>query len=131
MSVKNTFTSQILTSKSLTTSFSSSPTRIIYTDNISYQINVFTTNSTGTFTIEASDDYQFDPVANKALNTGNWNALPLGSSSGPNPVVNAANTVISVSLNQVPFEYIRITYTANTPGTGTCDAFITCKRLGG
>lgn len=130
MARKNTNRYELATAQSLTTSFSTSPTMITYMDNCSYQINIATSNSIGTFSVEGSNDFQ---AANGTLtnpHAGNWVALPLGGSTAA-PVANAANDTIIINLNQLPFNAIRISYTASTPGTGTCDIWVLEKQIGG
>lgn len=128
MARKNIVSYPILVARSLAASFQSVPTFIQYLDNVSYQINVTTTNSTGTFAIQASNDYAIDEITNTVTNPGNWMDLTLG---GGTPAVAAANALIAISMNQVPFKALRIAYTAGTPGTGICSAFINCRQLGG
>ncbi len=126
MARKNTLKYQLLTGQSLATSFISPVTFIRNTDNVSYQIDVFTSDSTGTFSVQVSDDYSLNE-ANVVVNPGTWVTLTL---SGV-PTVSAANDVIGISLNQLPYDAIRLAYTETTPGTGTCNAIITSKQIGG
>lgn len=125
MSRKNTLKYQLLTDQSLSASFISPVTFVRNTDNISYQIDVTTSDSIGTFSIEVSDNYAVGPD-NTVTNPGTWIPLTL---SGV-PVVNAANDIIGISLNQLPYDAIRLVYTSSTPGTGTCSAIITTKTVG-
>lgn len=127
MSRKNTLYKKIASAQSLAASFNSEPTLIKYLDNCSYQINVTTTNSIGSFAVQASNDYKVDEVDNIASASGNWVTLTLSGT----PSVNAANDSIIIDLRQLPFNAIRITYTASTPGTGVCDIFIHDKQVGG
>lgn len=110
--------------QSLATSFTSVPTMIDFQDNIGYQINITTTNSTGTFTVQASLDYL---KANGLENgrVGNWVTLPLSGS----PTAGAANDSISISLNQLPFRAVRLVYTAAVAGTGVADIYIMSKEI--
>lgn len=128
MARKNTLKYPVVTGKSLSSTFTTDPTIILNSDNISYQINVFTSDSIGSFAVEVSDDYVAPQPQNGPTNAGKWSPLVLG---GGTPAVSASDTVILVSLNQVPFAAIRLTYTAATPGTGTCDITLTSKQLGG
>ena len=128
MARKNVLTPvRIASSQSLAASFNSSPTMVAFTDNIAYQINVQTTNSTGSFSVQGSVDYQVDAPTGKVTNTGNWVDLTLSGS----PAAAASNDQILININQFPFNAIRIAYTAVTPGTGTCDIYIMTKELGG
>jgi hypothetical protein len=126
MSAKNTLVYQLFKDKSLATSFTSPVTFIRYTDNVSYQIVVTTTNSTGNFFLEVSDDYT-EIQTGIPENVGNWHRLTLSGQ----PNVAAANDVIGISLNQLPYAAIRLVYVSTVAGTGTCDVTITGKRLGG
>lgn len=118
---------QIATSQSLAASFNSTPTIVSYMDNCSYQINVTTSNSTGTFSVQVSDDYQPQTPQLSAV-TGNWVDLSLG---GGTPAVAAANDVIIINLNQLPFKAMRLAYTSTIAGTGTCNIFLFNKQIGG
>ncbi len=116
------------TPQSLTTSFTSQPTAIKYGDNISYQLNLTTTNSIGTFQVQASNDFCPAGPSEPPANPGHWVTLTLG---GGVPFVNAANDNIIIDLNQLPFMAVRLVYTSTTPGTGTVDMWITSKQVGG
>ena len=114
--------------QSLAASFTTQPTVIRYLDNCSYQINVTTSNSTGTFVVQVSNDYQvnegnFDVVTNP----GTWNMLPIGGT----PTVAAANDIITIDMNQLPFYAVRLAYTSTIAGTGTASIYLTDKQLGG
>jgi hypothetical protein len=111
---------QIATSQSLAASFNSSPTMISYTDNIAYQINVTTSNSVGTFAVQASQDYVPANSAAGGANAGNWATLTLSGT----PAVAGANDTIVIDLKELPYNAIRLAYTASTPGTGTCNIIV-------
>lgn len=119
---------KVLSAQSLASNFQSNPTSITYGDNCAYQINITTTDSIGTFSVQASLDYEKDPVSNTVINPGNWVDLSL---SGGTPFANAANDKIIINLNQLPFSAIRLSYTSTTPGTGHCDSYVMTKQLGG
>jgi len=127
MSRKNVLTPQLLNStpQSLSASFVSPVTTITYADNVAYQINTTTTNSTGTFAVQGSLDYNKD-VDGNVTNPGTWTTLPLG---GGTPSVAAANDVILINLNQLPFNAVRLAYTSSIAGTGTCNIYIMHKQL--
>lgn len=127
MSRKNANRYHLLTNQSLASSFQSEPTMIAYMDNISYQIDVVTSDSIGEFKIQASNNFQ-NQQAVQNPEPGTWVDLPLGGPTS-NPVVNAANDVIIINLNQLPFNAVRIVYTASTPGTGTCSVTVMEKML--
>lgn len=128
MSRKNILIQQVATAQSLSSSFISSPTIISYMDNMSYQINCTTTDSIGSFALQISNDYSIDNLTGAVINPGNWNPIPLG---GGTPTVNANDTVIDISLTQVPFSAIRLAYTSTTAGTGTCNIYFVSKQIGG
>ena len=122
---KNVLTPVVIASnQSLATSFTSTPTIVDYLDNVSYQINVSTTDSAGTFAVQASLDY-FPGDANNKPVAGNWADLELSRV----PTVASASDVILISLNQVPFRALRIAYTSTTAGTGTCNIIIEAKMV--
>lgn len=136
MSRKNTLVTQLgpngagpsATPFSLSASFNSPPTVVRHLDNCSYQINVTTTNSVGTFQVQVSNDYYVNEGNDSVVvNPGTWIPLTL---AGGTPFVAAANDNIVINLNQLPFYAIRLAYTAGTPGTGTATVFITDKVLG-
>lgn len=129
MSRKNTFQSQIATAQSLAASFNSAVTDVRTSDNLSYQINVTTSNSTGSFALQGSDDYRIDETTGAVINSGTWASLPLGSSGGGNPSVAAANDTIVVAINQFPFLAMRLAYTSTIAGTGTCNIYLMGRQL--
>ncbi len=129
MARKDVLRHLLVESQSLAASFNSTPTMVTYLDNCSYQINVTTTNSTGTFKVQGSDDFQAVHGVDQP-NTGNWVDLPLGGPTA-NPVIAAANDTILINLNQIPFNALRLVYTAGTAGTGHCDIWLVDKQLGG
>lgn len=127
MSRKNSLVTQLLPiNQSLSASFTSAPTVIRELDNCSYQINISTVDSTGTFNIQSSDDYHVSEPGNVVTNPGTWVNLPLSNAI----VAAGANDTILVSLNQLPFYAVRVSYTSTIAGTGTCNIFITDKMLG-
>lgn len=126
MSRKNTLKHTILTGQSLAASFISPVTFIRNTDNVSYQINTFTTNSFGNFSVQVSNDYAVGPD-NSVTNAGTWVSLTLSGT----PIAQGSSDNIGISLNQLPYDAIRLTYTPTTAGTGTCDVVITSKQVGG
>jgi hypothetical protein len=125
---KDIVTYKIASAQSLAASFTTIPTLIKFLDNVAYQIITTTTNSTGTFSVQVSLDYAINEPTNKVINPGTWTDLTL---AGGVPSVASANDTIAISLNQLPYNAIRLAYTSVTAGTGTIDAFITCKQVGG
>jgi hypothetical protein len=105
---------KIASAQSLTANFTTVFTDISFQDNIAYQINVTTTDSAGSFDVQASLD---------GINFVNLNiASP--------PTIVTANISFLISLNQLPYKYVRLSYTNTTPGTGICDIFISAKTVG-
>lgn len=118
------------TTFSLAASFNTPATVVRFLDNCSYQINVVTTDSVGSFAVEMSNDYYVNPVSGTIENSGNWIPLTLTSSLGAIPTVAATSTNISINLNQLPFYAVRLAYSASTAGTGTATIFIADKVIG-
>lgn len=127
MARKDTLRSEIATAQSLAANFISAPTSVKFLDNFSYQINILTSNSTGTFSVQASDDYSPGGPIEGVANAGTWVDLVLG---GGVPTVAAANDSILINLNQLPFTAVRLKYTSTVAGTGTCDIWVVAKQLG-
>jgi hypothetical protein len=125
MARKNTLEFPVLIAEPLAASFISPVTDVRNLDNCSYQINLTTASATGSFSIEASNDYE-KAITGDVTNPGTWAALPIGGT----PVAAAANDIILVNLNQLPFKAIRVVYTA-TAGSGTCDIKLVAKQIGG
>ncbi len=130
MARKNTLVYNLTpTPQSLAADFSTAPTVVRYLDNCSYQINLTTTDSVGTFVVEASNDYAVNEGNDSVVtNPGTWVALTL---AGGTPFVNGADDTIIINLNQLPFYAIRLTYNSTVAGTGTCTIYVTDKQLGG
>ena len=119
---------EIESAKSLASSFTSKITMIPYMDDCSYQINISTNNSTGTFAVEASNDY-IQQTQDVKGNAGNWVALPLGGATAA-PIAAGANDTILIDLNQLPFNAIRVSYVSTVAGTGTADIWLMNKSMG-
>jgi hypothetical protein len=126
MSRKNVLVHRLAEAQSLAANFNSPVTLIKYLDNMSYQINVDTSNSEGSFKVQGSLDYTVGP-AGEVIDSGSWVDLDIGGS----PLVEAQNDTILIDMNQLPFVAIRLVYTSDTAGTGTCDIWIVGKQLGG
>lgn len=134
---KNTLVTQVgpngfgaqATPFSLASSFTTPATVVRNLDNCSYQINITTSDSVGTFAVQVSNDYYVNEGNDNVVeNAGNWTTLTL---AGGTPFADAANDTIVINLNQLPFYAVRLAYTAGTPGTGTCTVFVTDKQIGG
>lgn len=128
MARKNIVVHRLVSAQSLAASFNSEVTVIRYLDNLSYQINITTSNSTGTFKVQGSNDYAVSEPGTQVTNSGTWVDLTLG---GGTPSVAAANDSILINMNQLPFTAIRLVYTAGTAGTGTCAIYVVGKQIGG
>src|SRR5258707_10156084 len=125
MARKDTVRTELLISQSLAASFHGPATVVRNLDNCSYQINIQTSDSIGTFQVEASNDYEPGGPNNTAPNAGNWVPLTLG---GGVPFVNAANDNIVIDLNQLPYNAIRLSYVSATAGTGHADFLLLYKQ---
>jgi hypothetical protein len=128
MARKDVFVSRISHNQSLAASFNGPATVIKYLDNLAYQINITTSNSTGNFSVQGSLDYSVNPLTGIVESAGSWVTLNL---AGGTPTVAAANDTIAIDLNQLPYTAIRIVYTASVAGTGTCDIWISGRQIGG
>lgn len=117
---------KIASAQSLSASFFSTPTVIDYMDNVGYQINITTTNSIGTFAVQASLDYQVADALHTP-NAGTWVNLALSGT----PAAAGANDSIIIDLKQLPFSAVRIAYTSSVAGTGVADIYIELKQVGG
>ena len=127
MARKNTLEFQVATDQLLAADFTSPVTVVKTLDNCSYQINITTTDSTGTFSIQASDDYGINEITNDVTSPGTWVDLPIGGT----PVANAMDDVILVDINQVSFKALRVAYTAGVAGTGVCSIRLIGRQIGG
>ncbi len=91
-------------------------------DNIGVQLH-WTGSPVGTFGLEVSSDHLQDLEGNIQV-PGNWVALPL------DPVIRASGSADDafMDLNQLPAQYVRITYNA-TSGTGSVSGVIVAKGV--
>lgn len=128
MARKNSFISKLLTAQSLAGSFTSPVTVVRGHDNISYQIDITTSNSTGSFALQGSNDYQPPGPIDGQANPGTWTTLPL---SGGTPTAGGSNDTILIDINQYPFNAVRLQYTPTVAGTGTASIWIMCRQIGG
>ena len=102
----------IASAQSLAADFESDETNVQQLDNISYQINVTTTDSIGVFYLQVSlDNINFSDIG------------VAGSVAG-------ANDVIIVDITEIAEPYIRLRYDSSTAGTGTCKIMLNAKVLG-
>jgi hypothetical protein len=127
LSRKNVVVHTLESNQSLATNFNTDPTLVKFLDNCSYQINVTTSDSEGSFQVEASNDYAIYEPTNDVQNAGTWVPLTL---AGGTPTVAAQNDTIIINLNQLPFNAIRLSYSSSVAGTGTCSVYLVGKQLG-
>jgi hypothetical protein len=99
-------------SQSLGATFNTVATTVQYQDNISYQVDVTTSDSTGTLYIQGSND-----------NSTFVTLATVGT-------VAAANDNIMIGYNQFPFAAVRLRYVAGTAGTGTCVIKLMARTVG-
>ena len=114
----------VAASQSMAASFTSQPTMVTYQDNCAYQINITTSDSTGTFSVQGSLDFQQASGTEQAI-AGNWIDLELDGV----PTAAGANDNILINLNQIPFRALRVAYTPTVAGTGTCDVIVMSKEI--
>ena len=100
------------TATSLSSAFTTPVTTATFQDNISYQITITSSDSTGTFNLQASND------GLTWINTGNT------------ILAQAANDTGLIQINQWPNNFMRLSYTPTIAGTGTCSIVIFGKTVG-
>lgn len=115
---KNFAIKKILDAHTLNASFTSIPFNIANLDNVGIQIVVTTTANTGIFSIEASNDIADIPTI--------FDQVTLSPAIPP---LADASTHYLADLNQLPFKWVRIKFTAGVGTNGSVDAFITAKEL--
>lgn len=99
--------------QSLAASFTTPVTKVVQGDKISYQINIFSSDSTGTFNVQGSlDGINFSTI-------------------GPAGIVAAANDTAICDIIDADCFYYQLTYTPTVPGTGTCQIWVSWKADGG
>lgn len=102
----------IASSQSLAASFNSDSTVVSNEDVVSYQINITTSNSTGTFYLQGSND------------NSNWVTIGTAGTAA------AANDSIIVDFDDISMKYVRISYASTIAGTGTCDILLMARSIG-
>lgn len=104
----------------LSANFTTEVTNVQNLDNIGIQIVWSGTSPLGEFFVETSNNYD------QRLNTGDWAALGFGAT-----IEIASNSGDHlISINQVPFAWLRIRY-ARTSGIGTTSITSVIKQIGG
>lgn len=119
-SSKNVLTTYNLTRNSggtvtVGSSWTSGSVAVPFLDNVAIHL-IWTAAAltSGTFAVNAScDGTSYSPL----------------SMSGTPSVAGSADSVM-ISLNQVPFRFITISYASGTTGTGSINAFVTAKEIG-
>lgn len=109
----------------MATSFTTPAHEIEWGDNVSFQINVVSTTSTGTFAVQVSDDYTIN-LNNQVSNPGNWITLTLSGT----PTLTGASDQIGIALIGLPYTAIRLAYTSTVAGDGIATIFTTTKQVG-
>ena len=99
---------------SLAANFVSISTSVLYQDSVVYQINITTSDSTGTFFVQES----VDGVTYVDMGTA-------GTASGAND-----NILCEIDSNRTA-PFIRIRYASSVAGTGTCTIQMAAKQVGG
>lgn len=120
MSVRRMSNAKLETAKSLGASFVTEPTLIKYQDNVGYLIECTSvTGNTGLFSIEARIK-----IADKIYSK--W--IPLSLTIPPQ--LNDADVDFEISLNQVPYSEVRLSF-ADSGGDGVANIFVSSKGIGG
>lgn len=125
MARKNTLKSYVLlNAQSTASSFDtySNPTNIDYLDNVGIQV-VWTGTTVGVLEVYGSND---DANAQQGKYPTNWSKFEFGATIN----VDATNSDLLIHMNQVPYSWIALKYTA-TSGTGTMTAKLPVKMVGG
>ena len=102
----------VITAGDMSGSLTSTVTNVAYTDNVGYHC-VWTGTPTGTITVEATIDGT------------NWDSLTLS----PTISLTGASGSTLISLNQLPYESVRMKYNRSS-GTGTINVVVMTKTIG-
>jgi len=105
---------QVVTDGNMSGDVTSLPTDIESVDAVGYQV-VFTGTAVGDFEVHGS------------INGTNWEALDLGS---PSPEAAGVGGSFVISLSLIPYSKLRLKF-VRTSGSGTLNAWVMAKRLGG
>jgi hypothetical protein len=118
----------LINATSMGASVTSAATRIEYIDNIGYEVLWSAgTSPVGTITIQVSNDH--DETDNGVvLTVGNWQDVGVVDSAGVAPTISGASGDHFISLNQLPWKWVRLVYN-RTSGTATLDVWITGKGV--
>ena len=111
---KSTLFKQLFSATGVSTSFASQATDVGRYDNISYEI-IFanaTNTPSGFFTIQGANAGTILP--NQTMQGATWTNLTLSAV----PQVDSASGSHLISLNQIPYRYLRLVY---TPNSGVAD----------
>lgn len=122
---KNVLAPHLLVSAvSMAADITSDPVNIQFTDNVSIQCNITTSDAIGPIYIQGSLDYSPGTPGYPVANSGNWSSITLD----PQPAAASANDVILYDLNQLSFPWIRVFFD-RTSGTGTMSVYVSCKEV--
>lgn len=103
----------VVTNQTMASAITSLPTVVLGMDNASYQVT-YSGSPVGAFTVESSND------------GASWSALVFSTTVD----TTTASSPFLINLNQLPYAQIRLRYTP-TSGSGTMNAIVVAKRLGG
>lgn len=103
----------LVNAESMGASITSGIVNVLYSDNVAIQLS-FTGTPTGTFSVEGSVD------------AANWSALSFTSV----PSAEGAADTHLLNIHNIPYKQFRLKYN-RISGTGTLDAWIMAKTVGG
>jgi len=112
---------QMVEDGDMSADITSSITDITKLDNMGLQIKWDSANAVGVISVQTSINY--DPQ----INSGDWVDLSF-SPSLTQP--DSDNGVYAISLNQLPYPWLRIKYAFGS-GSGTFNAWLSAKVIGG
>lgn len=102
----------IAASQSLASDFETDKTTVAFQDSVSYQINILTVDSVGTFYLQVSND--------------GANFVDVGIAG----TAAAADDTIIVDVSDMAEKYVRIRYAGSVAGTGSCDVLLMARSVG-
>lgn len=111
-SSKKTLFKQLYNQLAVIANFAVAPTDCSSIDNLSYEI-IFanaTNIPSGSFTLQGADAGTILP--NQTMQGATWTNLAMSAV----PQIDAASGSHLISINQIPFRFIRLTYTASGGG---------------
>lgn len=126
MARKNTTTHPLIREGSLAAMITSEEITVTTLDQASIRINWTSTDAVGEFKLQARQKTKQDEI----LESSPWFDVDFGSTISIDMTQPTPDTEHQLILTQLPFDQIRLVYTS-TAGTGTVDARITAKQVGG